>query len=29
MSFDFNTAVKLYKENPTSERLSEVAEKLL
>ncbi len=29
MSFDFNTAVKLYKENPTSERLSEVSEKLL
>ena len=29
MSFDFKTAVKLYKENPTSERLSEVSEKLL
>lgn len=29
MSFDFNTAVKLYKENPSSERLREVAEKLL
>ena len=29
MSFDFNTALGLYKENPTSERLSEVAEKLL
>lgn len=29
MSFDFNTAVRLYKENPTSERLSEVSEKLL
>ncbi len=29
MSFDFNTAVKLYKENPTGERLSEVSEKLL
>ena len=29
MSFDFKTAVKLYKENPTGERLSEVADKLL
>ena len=29
MSFDFKKAVKLYKENPTSEMLSEVAEKLL
>ncbi len=29
MSFDFNTAVKLYKENPTSEKLNEVSEKLL
>ena len=29
MSFDFKTALGLYKENPTSEMLSEVAEKLL
>ncbi len=29
MSFDFKTAVKLYKENPTSEKLNEVSEKLL
>ena len=29
MSFDFKIAVKLYKENPTSERLSEVSAKLL
>ncbi len=29
MTFNFKTAVKLYKENPTSEKLNEVAEKLL
>ncbi len=29
MTFNFTTAVKLYKENPTSERLNEVAGKLL
>lgn len=29
MRFDFNAAVKLYKENPTSEGLSEVSHKLL
>ena len=29
MSFDFNAAIKLYKENPTSEKLNEASEKLL
>lgn len=29
MSFNFKTAVKLYKENPTNERLNEVSQKLL
>lgn len=29
MTFNFNTALNLYKENPTGERLNEVAEKLL
>ena len=29
MSFDFKTATKLYKENPTSEKLNEVANKLI
>lgn len=29
MSFKFNTAVKFYKENPTTEKLNEVSEKLL
>ena len=29
MTFDFKTAVKLYKENPTSEQLSAVSEQLL
>lgn len=29
MSFDFNTAIKLYKENPTKEVLNEVSQKLL
>ena len=29
MAFSFNTAVKLYKESPTSEKLNDVAEKLL
>lgn len=29
MSFNFKTAVKLYKENPTNDRLNEVSQKLL
>ena len=29
MTFNFETAVKHYKENPTNEKLNEVAEKLL
>ncbi len=29
MTFDFKTAVKIYKENPTSEKLNEVTQKLL